>query len=204
MRVVFFDIGNVLVRFDAGALAMRLAAAVSKRPMPIAELVISGRLPDRIERGRLTARAFHRLLSEKVGFRGDYESFRRVWCGHFRLDRAAYRLFLRVARTRRVFLLSNTNEVHYAHLRRRYAFVRRADGAALSHRLGMRKPQRGIYLAALRMARVPAGKALFIDDLEANVRGAREVGIRSILYRGPEALERELKALGVLRTGRTT
>jgi putative hydrolase of the HAD superfamily len=97
-----------------------------------------------------------------------------------------------------VYLLSNTNHLHYEFIRKNFAFPRFIRGAVLSFRLGLRKPGAGIYKAALRRARVRAPQALFIDDMPENVEGARAVGMRAIRYEGAKKLERELRKLGLL------
>ena len=48
------------------------------------------------------------------------------------------------------------------------------------------------------MARVPARKALFIDDLPENVAAARKLGWNALRYKDPDRLKRELRRLGLL------
>ena len=129
---------------------------------------------------------------------GDFAAFRRLWCEQFTLNEGAFRLLKRLARKMPVYLLSNTNHLHYEHIRRRYPFSRHIKGAVLSHKVGLRKPEAAIYLAALKRARVRPEQALFIDDLPENVRGAQKVGMLAVRYEGPEKLESDLQALGLL------
>lgn len=195
---LFFDIGNVLVRFDLGGLLKDLAWAGGSSPWRTARLVWSRRLIDAVERGRLDGPALHQAVRDQTGYAGGYDDFKRLWSGHFRLDAAAAGLFRRAARRRPAYLLSNTNALHWDHIRHRYAFAREAKGALLSCELGLRKPERAIYEAAAAAAGVPAGRCLFIDDLKENVRGAEAAGMRALRFRGAARLERELRSLGVL------
>jgi putative hydrolase of the HAD superfamily len=48
--------------------------------------------------------------------------------------------------------------------------------------VGSRKPEPRIYEVTLERLEVPAEAALFIDDIEANCAGARELGIRAIWF----------------------
>ena len=198
IKAVFFDIGNVLLRFDPGEVKRRIYAAVGKKPMAILRLILSGGLVDDLERGKIPPRALYRVFQEKLGFDGGYEAFRLLWCDHFTLNRDTQALLKKVARRRPVYLLSNTNHLHYEFIRKNFAFPRLIQGAVLSFRLGLRKPGPGIYEAALRRARVRAPEALFIDDMPENVEGARAVGMRAIHYKGAKKLERELRKLGLL------
>jgi putative hydrolase of the HAD superfamily len=50
--------------------------------------------------------------------------------------------------------------------------------------VGMRKPDREIYELTLeRLGEPPPGTCLFVDDIEANVRAARELGLATVHYR---------------------
>jgi epoxide hydrolase-like predicted phosphatase len=60
------------------------------------------------------------------------------------------------------------------------------DAGGLSGREGVRKPEREIYrLAAGRVGEEPAS-CIFVDDIAANIEGARDVGMTGILHRHPE------------------
>lgn len=199
VRAVFFDIGNVLLHFDARQVQRRFVAAVGLQPKTVRELLWAGRLVDRVERGRITSARLYRVFREELGYRGSFEDFRRLWCDMFTLDRGAQRLLARLVRRGvPVYLLSNTNRLHYDHILERYEFPHLVRGAVLSYRLGLRKPEGGIYRAAVRRARVRPEETLFIDDLPKNVSGARRAGLRACRYRGAADLERRLEAFGLL------
>jgi glucose-1-phosphatase len=198
IKVVFFDIGNVLLRFDSGVWFAGFHKLLGRHPVRLVRLAVFGNIADRVERGKLSGREVYALLRKELDFAGSFLEFRRLWCGHFVLESETARLLRRVARRRKVFFLSNTNHLRYEFIRKRYAFVRHASGAVLSHRLGLRKPEPAIYRAALRRAGVRAGEAFFVDDLAENVEAARKVGIVSWRYTGAEALERRLTELNLL------
>lgn len=66
-----------------------------------------------------------------------------------------------------------------------------------SARIGVEKPRPEFYAAALEAAGVSASEALFVDDSEANVLGARAAGIESHLFRGAPGLADWLEARGL-------
>jgi putative hydrolase of the HAD superfamily len=60
------------------------------------------------------------------------------------------------------------------------------------------KPDRGFFEACVRAVGVPAGSCVFIDDVDANVQGAREAGLLGIVYGGDtQKLVADLRAFGV-------
>lgn len=198
VKAVFFDIGDVLVRFDLAGLLKDFAWGPGSSPWRVARMVWSRRLVDEVERGKIDGTQLHEAIQEQTGYEGDLEAFRRVWNGHFRLDAAAATLFKRSAKRRPTYLLSNTNPLHWEHLKRRYAFAREAAGAVLSHEVGARKPERAIYDAAVKAAGCAPAECLFIDDLSANVAGAKAAGLRALRFKGAARLEGDLAGLGLL------
>ncbi len=64
--------------------------------------------------------------------------------------------------------------------------------------LGLRKPEPAIYRRALDILGRPAERILFIDDRAENAAGAGKAGMKTIVFKGAEALRHELAGLGVL------
>lgn len=197
IRAVFFDIGNVVVAFTPGRVIRRLAWDSRINPLAVVRLLWDQSLVDRIERGTLKPRALYRVFRKDMGFRGSFERFKRVWCESLKLIAPTSALVRRLAKRHRVYLLSNTNVLHYEWMRKRYAFIREARGAVLSYKVRLRKPEPAIYKAAIKLARVPAEQIVFIDDLADNVKAARKAGMKAIRYTGTAALKEDLKKLGV-------
>lgn len=198
VKAVFFDIGNVLVTFDLPGLLKDFAWGPGSSPWRVARMVWSRQLIDDVERGKLTGPELLEAVQTQTGYEGDLEAFGRIWNGHFRLDAAVSTLFRRTARRRPAYLLSNTNPMHWDHIRRRYAFAREAAGAVLSHDVGARKPERAIYDAAVRAAGCAAGECVFFDDLADNVAGAKAAGLRALRFKDAARLEKDLTSLGLL------
>lgn len=198
VKAVFFDIGNVLVRFDLAGLLKDFAWGPGSSPWRVARMVWSRRLIDDVERGVIDADQLLESVQEQTGYEGDMEAFRRVWNGHFRLNPEASALFRRAAKRRPAFLLSNTNPLHWEHIRRRYAFAREAAGAVLSHEVRARKPERAIYEAAVKLAGCDPAECLFVDDLAANVAGAKAAGLRALRFKDAARLESDLTGFGLL------
>ena len=53
IKVVFFDIGNVLLRFDIGKVLRQFSWAVRSYPLKVARMILTGTLSDGIERGQI-------------------------------------------------------------------------------------------------------------------------------------------------------
>jgi FMN phosphatase YigB (HAD superfamily) len=82
------------------------------------------------------------------------------------------------------------------HVRQKFAWLDQFDHQTFSAEVSLIKPDPAIYQHSLRGVGVAASEALFVDDKEPNVQGARAVGMRAIQFRSVEQLSRDLEELG--------
>jgi len=86
----------------------------------------------------------------------------------------------------RVFLLSNTNSIHFEHYTREFNetfginLADLFDRVFVSHEIGIHKPDAGIYIHVLENAHINASESIFIDDSLANIEAAALLGIAGI------------------------
>ncbi|XP_075057247.1 bifunctional epoxide hydrolase 2 isoform X2 [Mixophyes fleayi] len=64
-----------------------------------------------------------------------------------------------------------------------------------SCRVGMRKPETRIYEYALKMLKAEPNETIFLDDIGANLKPARDLGISTVLVRDTEKALKELEQL---------
>lgn len=102
------------------------------------------------------------------------------------LDIPASRIdLLKQLRSRyRLFLLSNTNQIHYEQylgdLQKKYALSGFGDlfeKAYFSHEIGLRKPFPEVFEFLLKDAVILPSETLFIDDSIQHIEGARKTGL---------------------------
>ena len=67
------------------------------------------------------------------------------------------------------------------------------DPTVISAQIGVMKPDAKAFQAALERLGRPATEVIFVDDLEANVDGARKLGIHAIHYTTTPALQAALE-----------
>ena len=60
--------------------------------------------------------------------------------------------------------------------------------------VGTRKPEPRIYEITLERLGVPAGEAVFVDDIELNCDAARELGMSAVWFRDTDQAIREIEA----------
>lgn len=85
----------------------------------------------------------------------------------------------------RLFLLSNTNELHIAHVEKRMGaekfgrFKNSFEKFYLSHEIKLRKPSAEIYEFVLNENGLKAEETFFIDDTKENTDAAQKLGIKA-------------------------
>ena len=100
----------------------------------------------------------------------------------------------------RLYLLSNTNELHIRSFNERlYAQYGIKDLEKLFHRvyysykLGVCKPERQIFEFVLKDSRMIPAETLYIDDSRVHIESAAKLGIRGYHIEPPERLTELLK-----------
>lgn len=93
--------------------------------------------------------------------------------------------------------LSNWSREKFDTVKDELVFLPLLEDYLISGDAGVTKPDERIYRMLLKRIGRPAGECIFIDDAEENVFAAEELGIRTILYRSPEQLEREMGRMGI-------
>jgi len=90
-------------------------------------------------------------------------------------------------------ILSNMGDAMEAGIRARFPWLAAFRHATFSHRVGIVKPDEGIYLHAIAGIGESAETTLFIDDRIENVEAARTVGLYAIQYTSHEDFAREFQ-----------
>ena len=91
----------------------------------------------------------------------------------------------RLSGSYRLFLLSNTNEIHIQEIESRVGTEVFSDFCALfekvylSHELGLRKPHPEVFNHIIEEQGLAASETLFIDDSIQHVEGAIKAGLRA-------------------------
>jgi len=76
-----------------------------------------------------------------------------------------------------------------------HKLYKRFDEVIVSCDIGMRKPDPKIYKLILKKLKFPANKTLFIDNQEWNIKPAKKLGMKTILYKNNKQLFKELDKL---------
>jgi FMN phosphatase YigB (HAD superfamily) len=178
---ILFDIGNVLVRFDF-ALAVRKLEPLCDLP---ADLILDTIQTAKLgyEDGQLGDDEFIRRATELLGFKGGAGEFVEAWNSIFFNNPAMEQEVAALADRVPLWLLSNTSEIHLQKLFRDFNVFRHFRGGVFSHRARCSKPSPKIFQRVIEECELTPERTFFVDDLEANIQTARELGFHTHHYR---------------------
>jgi glucose-1-phosphatase len=198
IRLIVSDFGGVICTFDYRIFCERLAGRIGKSADEIYAVVYGNDLQADFERGRLTGPEYHRTVMGLLGGDVPYAEFFSMYGNIFTEIPAICDLLRRLHRRYPLYLLSDTNEIHFGYVRKTVGVVELFDECVVSYEVGVMKPDPGIYQEALRRSGLPAEACVFIDDRPGNVEGARRVGMRAFQFRSVEQCAADLESLGVV------
>lgn len=97
-----------------------------------------------------------------------------------------------------LYLLSNFPLKAFEEVFNKYDFFKYFDGQVISAYEHVIKPDEKIYNNLLEKYNLKPSECLFIDDMEANILTAKELGMKTICLSYKVDLEERLKAIGIL------
>jgi len=96
-----------------------------------------------------------------------------------------------------VYLLSNYSRKHFLLDQHNFLFMNDVDGGIISYQVQSIKPEPQIYEALINKYHINPSEAVFLDDLQANLEGAKPFGFHTILVKNYEQIVEDLIKLGV-------
>jgi FMN phosphatase YigB (HAD superfamily) len=182
IRAFLFDIGNVLVRFDFSK-AQRELAALRNGEVDAEALARFEVVKLAYEDGQVSRADFLREAFGHLAFGGGEAEFLKAWQGIFTINEPMVAVVERLkAEGYPLYLLSNTNCMHVEGLFRDFPVFANFTAGTYSHEARASKPGRRIYEIACKQHGLTPGETFFIDDLEANIATARELGFVAHQY----------------------
>ena len=97
----------------------------------------------------------------------------------------------------RVLALTNWSSETFPYAQKRYAFLKEFEGIVVSGNEKTIKPHAEIYRILCTRHAVAPERAVFMDDSQHNVEGARAIGMHAIHFTTPEKARKDLIALGL-------
>jgi len=185
IEAVVFDYGGVLCRPPATSDIDRLAAPFGLPRDKFWRMYAQLRGP--YDRGMIEAREYWRTMAQCAGVllsEAQYAALEAIdlemWSG-YNESMLALAAELREAGVK-TGILSNMLTDMLAKLRAETDWLPLFDVQVYSCDLGLAKPDEAIYARLIEKLGVAPSRTLFVDDISANVEGARRAGLQAVLF----------------------
>lgn len=97
----------------------------------------------------------------------------------------------------KVYVLSNYGRTMFGFAKERFEFLKSVDGGVISFQINKIKPDPAIYKTLIEKYSIVPENAVFLDDLEENLKGAAAFGIHTVHVTSHNAAIEGLKKLGI-------
>lgn len=186
IKNLIFDLGVVLLNLNRQACMQAFKDLGIENIEEMTSVALHKGIFGDFEKGTLTLSEFYRQVRSLAGSPIDDELIRDAWLKMieeipaFKLDK-----LIELQDHYRVFLLSNTNELHWQYCIQNtfpykgYQVEDLFEKIWLSNEIHLLKPSREIFDFVLKDAEIKPHETLFLDDAPANCEAARQLGIKT-------------------------
>ncbi|EKV00900.1 haloacid dehalogenase superfamily protein, subfamily IA, variant 3 with third motif having DD or ED [Leptolyngbya sp. PCC 7375] len=201
---IVFDLGGVIVNLDYGLTIQAFSELAGYDVTQQYSQQSQADIFSKFEVGSITPAEFRHSLMQLLQFEADDEAINQAWSALI-LDFPPKRVELirQLSQQKRIFLLSNINELHLATSDRKFAEAMGNDIGTLadqferayySHLVGDRKPNTSIFQRVIDENNLDPAKTLFLDDTAHNLVGAQQIGLQTVHI----TQERPIESLNLL------
>ena len=187
---IVFDLGGVIVNLDYGLTIQAFSELAGYDITHQYSQQSQAEVFSKFEVGGITAAEFRQGLRQLLKFEAKDDAIDQAWSALI-LDFPSERVELirQIGQRKRIFLLSNINELHLATSDRKFTEAMGTNIGTLadqfertyySHLVGDRKPNASIFRRVIDENNLDPATTLFLDDTAHNLVGAQQVGLKTI------------------------
>ncbi|MGC8568239.1 MAG: HAD family hydrolase [Candidatus Micrarchaeia archaeon] len=191
-KLIIFDIGGVIIDYHEEQYYSYLSKKTGISEAKIKSYIDN--MISRMEIGALSFYDFEKSLSKHFGVSRRTLEWNKAYKKLLKVNKGVMQYMKELHHNYKIVLLSNIS-VGRLVIGLRYIDRSAYDHVYASCYLKMRKPSPKIYRYVLKKNRCKPEEAVFIDDRQENVDGARSVGIDSIRFENLEKLKNSLSKI---------
>ena len=201
IKNIIFDLGGVVLNIDTQRSIDAFKIVLGEDNDMFITKYNKLNLLERLEKGEISPKQFREYMKKIISKQVTDEQIDKAW-NSMLLDFPKERIDLlyKLKQKHRIFLLSNTNKIHYDFytqtLNKQFGIKNLSDlfeKEYMSFNLNMRKPDEKIFYYVLEKSNLVATETLFIDDTKENIDVAKQIGINAYLLKDGETINDVLK-----------
>ncbi len=182
---IIFDLGNVILNIDYQSTVKAFEKIGLKNAGKMYSKSEQKKNFDRLETGQISSEQFI-LEIQKIIPNATKSSIIKSWNAIIKdLPSSRLKILQKLKKEFKIFLLSNTNQIHIDHIinklgKEKYKmFYHLFDKVYFSHEVKLRKPDYNIFKLVINENDLEIKKTLFIDDSIQHINSARKIGLHT-------------------------
>ena len=196
IKNIIFDFGGVIYDIDHNKTKEAFANLGITNFEELYGHAVQTQLFEDFEIGKISPADFRETIRKHLPENSSDQEIDLAWNAlliGFKLE--CLELLQKVRQHYQLFLLSNTNQIHYQQYigelknQNRYESFRSSfQKLYFSHQIGMRKPDSKIFDFVIMDNLIKAEETIFIDDYDLNISAADRVGLNGLLLKPKQDL----------------
>ena len=201
-KIIVFDLGKVIFDYDLSIISKSLSEYSPKKDLfedMDAFIYTNKEMFYNYEKGTISSTDFYKSFTNLLKIENlSYDKFCDIWNNIFTPIQDVMDLVISLSHRYEVALLSNTNELHFDYLYKKYSdFFMCFKKLHLSYIMNLRKPDTEIYEQVLKYHNVEPQNMFFTDDNKDNVYAAMAMGIKAFSFKNIIKLRQDLECFGI-------
>ena len=197
LKNIIFDLGGVLINLDYKKTEDRFISLGYKNFRAMYSQYTADELFQKLETGKISDQDFYEIAVKAHAGSVSAAEIQTAWNAMLLSWRKESLEFLeKISLKYRIFLLSNTNEIHFEAFHRSLKIETGRESidplftkAYWSHKIGLRKPDASVFEFVAKDVGILPEETLLIDDSENNIEKADELGFKTHLLTAEERIE---------------
>lgn len=197
LNAVIFDLGKVVFDYAFSNAYNFWSLKSSKSTEEIRSKFKFGNDFEDFESGLISALDFYKSVNRNLETNLSYEEFCIGWNSIYLNEYTGISKVLNDLKNKyKIVALTNTNELHKPIWNDKFNnVITPFEKVFCSHEIKNRKPNIKAYQIVLEYLQFEVNSVLFIDDNEANIQTARELGLRTILAFDFDQMKNEIEKI---------
>jgi len=191
IKAVIFDLGGVVLKGNLASFKNKSEKILGVKAKPGTEALFDKKL--NLGTSSLRA-AFERVFGKKM-FDGEFLPVIKAWMANWEIDEKLLSFAKKLGKRYNVAILSNSDLSYEEKYGERLAEV--FPTIVYSHRARMLKPNKEIFEHTLKKLGLEPEECIMVDDVQENIRAAKELGMHAVQFRNFEKLKKDLELQGV-------
>jgi putative hydrolase of the HAD superfamily len=187
IKNIIFDFGGVIINISHGKVESAFRNLGVSHFQDMFNQAVQSELFRKFEKGLVTPAGFRSALRQLTGLKVTDTMLDDAWnqiIGDYPPERIT--LLGEIKQNYRLFLLSNTNSIHYDYYIGKFSnefgfeFRELFEGTFWSFQRGKRKPDAEAFLDVVETHNLDPVRTLFVDDSNQNIMAAQQTGLKAL------------------------